>query len=103
MSRTGFKSRSHPDKMTEKQKAYKQAVKLAERCGLSVAAVSMYDIHIDDMQAKKILALMTKENLLSFYKGSLEEELYEQCLLIKEEFSRRKINVKIIFPARPIE
>ena len=82
--------------MTERQKLFKEAVKSAEACGGSINDVTLVDLPIDKDLYLGVLTMMDTDKLLSHYKMHIEEENFEQCELIKAEFTRRNITVNII-------
>ncbi len=78
--------------MTEKQKYWKEAFELCEKCGISGNNIIIKDIAIPRGIYLDALNLMSEENLTSHKKHLIEEERYEQVEIILEELNKRKIS-----------
>lgn len=80
--------------MTEKQKWFNEAAKLAESVGCSISGVSIKELEIPHDMYMQALGLMSDDNLFSHYKDRIEEQAFEQAIVIKKELDKR--NIKII-------
>jgi hypothetical protein len=54
-----------------------------------------FKIEVDEDLYIGALSIMEEEKLLDHYQENIVEESYEQCILIKNELDKRKINVII--------
>lgn len=81
--------------MTERQKYLKEAIELAEGIGISPANVSVVPIKIPHRLYLESLKYMDDDHLVSHYKECLEEDLFEQASLVKEQLDYRKIEIVI--------
>ncbi len=78
---------------TEKEKHIQYAIKLAEQANVPLENISMFDMIIPNDLYLNFLSVLNDDQLISHYKHNIEEERFEQLILIKKELDKRKIKL----------